>query len=282
MMSRTFGIINPGAMGISIAASARDSGYDVIWASSGRSVDSIARAAEHTLRDVGTLEELCKQASIVVSVCPPHAAEAVADAVIAYGFDGLFVDANAISPQGTLRIGEKLDAANIDFVDGSIIGGPAWEAGKTWLYLSGVRAGEVAACFDGGPLETSVIGSEIGKASALKMCFAAFTKGSTALLCAIVAAAEHYQVLDDLETQWSRNGSDFAEKTEDRVRQVTSKAWRFAGEMDEISATFSAAGLPGGFHSAAGELYRRLALFKDADDTPSLDEVLAKLLEVEE
>ena len=82
----------------------------------------------------------------------------------------------------------------------------------------------------------------------------------------------------DLERQWERSWPGFAEQTVDRVRGVTAKAWRFAGEMEEISTTLDEAGLPGGFHAAAADLYRRIAGFRDAPSTPSLEEVLAALL----
>jgi hypothetical protein len=49
--------------------------------------------------------------------------------------------------------------------------------------------------------------------------------------------------------------------------------------MEEISSTFSDAGMPGGFHAAAAEIYRRLTLFKDSRMTPALEEVLAALLQ---
>ena len=110
------------------------------------------------------------------------------------------------------------------------------------------------------------------------MCFAAYSKGTTALLCAILATAEELGVREDLQTQWARNDSDFAERAVNRATRVTAKAWRFAGAMEEISTTFAAAGLPGEFHMAAHDIYSRLAQFKDAPDTPSLKEVLAALL----
>jgi hypothetical protein len=113
------------------------------------------------------------------------------------------------------------------------------------------------------------------------MCYAAYTKGTSALLCAILASAEALDVRSDLERQWSRGGSDFAEQTSNRVRRVTAKAWRFAGEMDEIADTFESAGLPGGFHAAAGMIYERMARFKDAASTPELDAVLDALLDAE-
>ena len=164
------------------------------------------------------------------------------------------------------------------FVDGGIIGGPAWETGTTCLYLSGREAQRAAACFSSGPLEAKVIGDRIGKASALKMCYAAHTKGMTALLGGILGAAEGLGVREELESRWSRDGSDFAVQVSQRVRGSTSKAWRFAGEMEEIRETFEQVGLPGGFHAAAAEIYRRIAHFKGLG-VPALKEVLIALLQ---
>ena len=278
MEKQPVGILHPGEMGVSIAASAQNSGYPVYWASAGRSPETHERAQSQGFQDAHTVAQLCQTCPVIVSVCPPDAAEGVAAEVLSHGFKGLYLDANAIAPQRTLRIGEAMAAGGATFVDGSIIGGPAWQPNSTWLYLSGPEAARMADCFSAGPVETGIVEGGIGKASALKMCFAAYTKGSTALLCAIVAAAEGLGVRGDLERQWSRNGSDFAEQTTRRVRQVTAKAWRFAGEMEEISATLSDAGVPGDFHSGAAEVYRRLADFKGAAETPALEAVLKALL----
>jgi len=268
------GILHPGNMGSSIAASAQNSGCEVFWASEGRSAQTHERAAKHNLRDAGTLQDLCQTCATLVSVCPPHAAEDVAHQVLSCGFTGLYLDANAISPQRVARIGEKMVAAGVAFVDGGIVGGPAWEPGETWLYLAGEEGATVAGCFSAGPLETQLIGETIGKASALKMCYAAWTKGSTALLSAILAAADALGVWDELRVQWERDWPDFAGQAAGRARRVTAKAWRFAGEMDEISSTFQAVGVPGEFHAGAATLYRRIAHLKDAPETPSLEQVL--------
>jgi 3-hydroxyisobutyrate dehydrogenase-like beta-hydroxyacid dehydrogenase len=272
------GILHPGHMGISIAASVQNSGNEVFWASEGRSPETHERALKYQLHDCQTLEKLCQTCSVILCVCPPHAAEDVAEQVASQNYQGLYVDANAISPQRALRIGQKLTDVGILFVDASIIGGPAWEPGRTWLYLSGKHAERVAFCFTDGPLEIQVIGNTIGKASGIKMCFAAYTKGTTALLSAILATAESLGVRTELQDQWERYWPDFPEQTSQRVKNGASKAWRFAGEMDEISATFKAAGLPGGFHAAAGNLYRRLFQFKD-DTSVSLELILDSLLQ---
>jgi len=279
MTKERVGILHPGAMGVSIAASAKNTGHTVYWASDGRSPQTHERANKVNLLDIHSVAKLCDECSIIFSVCPPHAAEDVAKEVIAQGFKGAYLDANAISPQRATRIGQAMTEAGAEFVDGGIIGGPAWKPGRTWLYLAGKDAQRVADCFSAGPLETSIIGDLAGKASALKMCFAAYTKGSTALLSAILAVSEALGIREELSNQWSRDGSDFAEQTNQRVRGVTAKAWRFAGEMEEIAATFEEAGMPGGFHNAAAEVYRRIADLKDAQEMPPLDDILKALLE---
>ena len=281
MTSQRIGFLHPGDMGISIAASAQNAGNEVYWASEGRSPATQARAAKYGLRDVNTLAKLCAECAIIVSVCPPHAAEEVAQQVLSTGFGGMYLDANAIAPQRAERIGAGMATAGVSFVDGGIIGGPAWTPGSTWLYLAGPQADQIAACFSAGPLETQVLGATIGKASALKMCFAAYTKGTTALLCAILATAEDLGVRRDLEQHWNRDDPHFADEVAQRARGVTAKAWRFAGEMEEIASTFREAGMPGEFHAAAAIVYRRLADFKDVRATPALEDVLAALLRQE-
>lgn len=274
----TIGILHPGAMGVSVAATIKNSGYEVLYASSGRSEATRTRAEHHGLTDAGTVPDLVAQSDVIVSVCPPHAAEFVADEAIMAGFSGLYIDANAISPQKAARIEVLLNKVGASLVDGGIIGGPAWEPASTWLYLSGDRAYDALKFFAAGPLEAEMIDGGVGAASALKMCYAAYTKGTSALIAAILALAEQLNVRGDLARQWARDDYALPAQHEQRARRVTAKAWRFAGEMDEIAETFAGAGLPDGFHRAAGDIYRRIAQFKDAPDTPPLHEVIAALL----
>jgi 3-hydroxyisobutyrate dehydrogenase-like beta-hydroxyacid dehydrogenase len=197
--------------------------------------------------------------------------------VVEQNFKGLYLDANAISPQRAAKLGQMMESAGIPFVDGGIIGGPVWEPQSTWLYLSGKEANRIAALFSAGPLETKVIGTRIGKASALKMCYAAYSKGTTALLCATLAAAEALHARNELYQQWEFDNPGFSEQAARKASGVTAKAWRFEGEMKEITATFHEAGLPDGFHAAAAEIYGRMAGFKGAEHVPGLNDVLQVL-----
>lgn len=273
------GLMHPGAMGASVGAAVRSNGHTVLWASAGRTASTWARARRANLEDAGTVPELVKASEIVLSVCPPHAAEEVAHEVAQLGFAGVYVECNAISPDRTRFIQRIIEDVGAHYVDGGIIGGPAWtREAKTRLYLSGPRAEEVAACFAGSPLEAPVISEHIGAASALKMGYAAFTKGTTALLTAILGLVEKEGVRADLARQW---GDAFTTRTVRRVCSNTAKAWRFVGEMHEIAATFRGAGLPGGFHQAAAEVYERLAAFKDHPEPPAIESVLEVLLKGE-
>ncbi len=278
MTEDSLGILHPGEMGITVALAAQNSGYQVHWASEGRSPETHARAEKISLIDALSLVNLCATCSTLICVCPPSAAFEIAEQVAKLGFAGLYIDANAISPQHSQEIGQVLQEAGITYVDGSIIGSPAWKENTTRMYLSGEHADKAAAYFTAGPLTVKVIGDSIGQASALKMCYAAYTKGTSALLCAILAAAEGLKVRDDLLSEWSQSGSTLSEESTTRVRRVTAKAWRFEAEMEQIATTFKSVGIPDGFHTAAAEIYSRLSGYKDLP-IPDLDDVLSTLLE---
>jgi len=271
------GILHPGEMGVSIAASAISSGHEVYWTSEGRSETTCLRAKKQGLIDVKTPTQLCQTVEMILSVCPPHAAEDLAQSVIEQGFKGYYLDANAISPQRAIKIGQMLEETGIRFIDGGIIGGPAWMPKETCLYLSGRVSHMVADCFSNGLLETRIIGQVIGKASALKMCYAAYSKGTTALLAAILATAESHGVRDELYQHWDRDDKGFSEQVNRRITRVVAKAWRFEGEMHEIASTFQEAGLPGGFHESAAEIYRRMAAAQGESEALSLGEIMDAL-----
>ena len=232
-------------MGAAVGAVAR---AEVWWAPEGRSDATAERAAKAGLRPAA-LRELLDACDIVISVCPPHAAVAVARAAAAHR--GIFCDANAVSPTRMLEVAA---AAGGRVVDGGIVGRPPHEPG-TRLYLSGPDAADVAAAFDGTPLEPVVLGAELGTASALKMCYAAWTKGSAALVLAAAQTADALGVGDALRGEWSRSIPDLREREARAARAARSKGWRWVGEMREIADTFASAGLPRGFHEAAAEMF---------------------------
>ena len=168
-------ILHPGEMGISVAAAAISSGHRVLWVSEGRSEDTKSRASFQKLEDIKTLSKI-SESEMVFSICPPQSAMEVAKAVSETGFEGLYMDANAGSPEKKHLINDLLKASNIDFVDGGIIGPPANSEGSTRLYVSGERSDEIKDIFTDGFLSVHSVGHEIGKAASLKIAYGAWTK----------------------------------------------------------------------------------------------------------
>jgi 3-hydroxyisobutyrate dehydrogenase-like beta-hydroxyacid dehydrogenase len=264
----TIGLLHPGAMGAAVGATLRNGAHDVVWVAEGRSQETRSRAEEAGLRSAATLEMLVHEVEAIVSVVPPHVALAVARDVAGHGFGGLYLDANAISPARSREVEGAVATGGARYVDGGIVGRPPEERGTTWLHLAGPGAAEVASLFAAGPLETNVVSDRVGDASALKAAFAAWTKGSAALQAAMLAFAEAAGVEDDLREQWDRFEPGFLDGAAKRVGRTAAKAWRFEGEMHEIADAFEAEGVPGGFHRAAAEVYRRFASVGD-DGVPA-------------
>jgi 3-hydroxyisobutyrate dehydrogenase-like beta-hydroxyacid dehydrogenase len=241
-------------MGAALGARLRERGHDVLWVADGRSAATRRRADAAGLRDAGSLRALCAASDLVLSVCPPHAALDVARAVA--GDAGLFVDANAIAPATVDRVRAVIEGAGGRFVDGGIVGPPPQREGTTRLYLSGADAAFVAGAFDRTCVEAPVLGPEPGTASALKMAYAAWTKGTAAMLLAIRATARAGGVEDALLAEWRRSQPDVPDRLAAAQDAAARKGWRWVGEMEEIAATLAAAGQPDGFHRAAAEVFR--------------------------
>jgi 3-hydroxyisobutyrate dehydrogenase-like beta-hydroxyacid dehydrogenase len=267
------GLLHPGEMGVTVGQSLLESGHEVMWAASGRSEDSQQRAVPFSA--CATLSTMCATVEAIMSVCPPHAAADQAQQVVAAGFSGLYVDANAVAPTTSLQIAALFGS---DYVDGGIIGPPALQPGTTRLYLSGPHAQAVAAWFSAGALQALAMDGAVSAASSLKMAYAAYTKGNSALLLAVNALAEQAGVHKALQQEWDISQPGLNQRSERAASGTSRKAWRFVGEMEEIAATFAGADLPAGFHEAAAIVYKRMATLKHLPPV-ELSVVLAELLD---
>jgi 3-hydroxyisobutyrate dehydrogenase-like beta-hydroxyacid dehydrogenase len=249
------GLLHPGEMGAAVGRCLADQGHDVLWAAEGRSQDTARRAQAAGLTDAGTIAALARRAEVIVSVCPPHAALDTAWAV--HGFGGLYADANAISPGTAAEIARLITDSGGRYVDGGIIGPPPVTPGTTRLYLSGADAGRVAGLLAGSPLDARVVPGAVTAASAVKMAYAGWSKGTAALLLSVRALAREQGVEDTLLAEWSLSQPELAARSAGAARSAAVKGWRWVAEMEEIAATMASAGLPDGFHQAAAEIFRR-------------------------
>ncbi|MER6466439.1 DUF1932 domain-containing protein [Streptomyces sp. NPDC001228] len=263
----TVGILHPGSMGAAVAACAATNTSPVLWCKAGRSPASIARARQFGLTAVATLPELLDRSDIVISLCPPAAAEDLARDVAEHRYTGVYVEANAINPARTTRIADLL-GSTATVVDGGVIGSPPVGGKSPTLYLSGPAAvvADVGALFAGTAVQTAVLGDEIGKASALKLAFASFQKASRVLVALSVGLAEAHRVDQELlQVAARRSGSYLAEP--EYIAKTAARAWRWGPEMEEVADTLADAGLPPEMLRAAAST---LARWNDAKDDGEL------------
>jgi 3-hydroxyisobutyrate dehydrogenase-like beta-hydroxyacid dehydrogenase len=258
-------LLHPGQMGAAIGAALVEAGKPVHWASAGRTQETQVRASAARLVDDGDVVTLLGRSDLVLSVCPPHAALDVASQVAAATKDKrgwIYLDANAVAPATACRVARVVEDAGARYVDGGIIGPPPVAPGATRLYLSGSGATEAREALGTPRLDIRVINEQPCSASALKLSYAAWTKGSAALLLAARAAAAKAGVDDTLLAEWHTSQPGLEDRWGSARRSALEKGWRWSGEMREIASMLEELGLPSGFHAAAAEVFEDRTIFE--------------------
>ena len=279
MAVQTIGLVGVGAMGAGIGGSLVSAGSHVVSVLADRSTTSRARAVAQGLEAVDDRGAVLARSRILLSIVPPGVASAVADGAArvatAIGAEGrIFVDCNAISPGRSRQIAGAVRAAGMSYVDGGLIGAPPSPGRPTALYLSGEGGDVVADALRTPEIRVEWLGPEpAAAASALKMSYAAWTKGLNALALSIRALARAEGVDEALVAEWERS-QPAALAAVDRAPATAAKAWRWVAEMREIATSLDEAGLPDGAFLSAAEVYRRLERYKDIDAPPTVDEMV--------
>jgi 3-hydroxyisobutyrate dehydrogenase-like beta-hydroxyacid dehydrogenase len=250
-------LLHPGAMGAALGASLIAAGHAVRWCAAGRSGDSRRRAEALGFLEAPSLGAALAGVDAVLSLVPPHGALPLAQAVAAEGYAGPYFDLNGISPATAAAVAACFPPGA--YGDGAVVGLPPGEGDAATLLLSAAAAARLATF---GPRFTlQVVPEAAGPfgASALKNAFAAWSKGSSALLLSVEALAEALGLKAELHALWDRHSPGLRDRATATGHAVAPKAWRFVGEMEEIASTFRAAGLSPGAFEAAAEVYGKLA-----------------------
>jgi 3-hydroxyisobutyrate dehydrogenase-like beta-hydroxyacid dehydrogenase len=289
----TVAVMSPGDMGHAVAKVLRARGLRVITCLDGRSARTRALAAAAGIEEAGSDAALVAEADLVLSILVPAQAlplaARIAGALRAGAGATLYVDCNAIAPQTARRVGEVIEGAGGRFVDAGIIGPPPTaESGGTRFYASGAAAQEFARLCEYG-LDVRVVGERAGDASAVKMCYAALTKGTTAIMTELLVAAARLGVADALRDELALSQAAMVARMEKSVPAMVPKAHRWVGEMEEIAATFGAVGLTPATFEGAAALYAFVASTALAQSSPeewrqaggSLEQVIAALAQVQ-
>ena len=274
-------------MGSGVGGILKQNGFRVISALDGRSHDSRVRAVEQGFDDVGSLDELVKSSDLILSILVPSEAQSfaqdVAESLVRTDSQTAIADCNAVSPTTGIRISEVISAAGGKFIDAGIIGGSPRGGATPRFYASGEHA-HILGELDGKGIDVPVMDGEIGRASALKMVYAALSKGTAALHASTLMTAKSLGVYDDLiqelEMSQAKTLASMAS-----VNSISSKAFRWIGEMEEIAATFGDAGTSSHTHTGAAETFQTIAdssigheRVGTVDDSRTLEESIAAML----
>jgi len=261
--------LHPGQIGSYLAKIASNNGHKVVWASEGRSEQTKERAVKSKMIDLITVSELAKISDVIISICPPHGASFTAEKISKSNFSGIYLEANAISPNSVKNLSQLLASKGIQTVDGAVFGPFKKEGRKPMLLLSGEHNELISKLFSSDYLIIKTIGTEVGKASALKMCDSSLRKISLSLLFLTLSLAKKQGVLEDLNWLIDSNKPEMPMNNSESILR-SQKAWRFTGEMLELINTFENSELTTSFALGAYDVFSKIP----KGINPSLDEIL--------
>ena len=260
MTAKTIAVVAMGDMGHAVARVLKEHGHEVITCLAERSDTSRRMAERAGARDVKDLVTLVTKADVFLSILPPAAALDLAqDAAVAMKSVGTaltYVDCNAVSPETVRGIAGVIDDAGAPFIDAGIVGNAPGKA-KPRFYVSGPDTAAMEN-LDGCGFLVKLCGSAPGEASAVKMCYAALTKGTFTLHTALLMAAKSLGVYETVLEELQYSQCSTLSKMENRVPFIPADAGRWIGEMEQIAETYASVGVTENYHKGAADMYRLL------------------------
>jgi putative dehydrogenase len=279
IMGITVAVMAQGTMGAGVGKRLGERGVAVRTLLSGRSAASAERARAAGMNPAADERELLAGADYFLSILPPDQAEALAarlaPALQSLAVKPVYVDCNAISPQTAARVAAIVEPTGAAFVDGGIIGGPPRDGYSPAIYASGPQAERTAAIKEFG-IDWRIIDGPVGAASGLKMSYAGITKGTTAIAAAMLLGAARFGCADALIAELSSSQPEMLKRIQRGVPGMYDKAYRWVGEMEEISDFLQANAASSEMYAAIARLYDYLAE-AEAAAAPAADNAIKTL-----
>jgi len=286
MIWQSVGVISPGEMGTAVATVLHTHGLRVVTCLQGRSARTRQRAEAAHLEVVPTLERLVTTVDAVLSIVPtfeaPKVGAEIAQALTQSGASLTFIDANAISPMTSAAIEQTITQAGGRYLDGCLNGGPASMGNSGRLYLSGSDADRAAEVLRRHGLGVEVLGAHPGQASAFKMAYAGFTKGTTALLLELTLMAHAWGCLDTVLDTYASTYPEALRLFTTHLTTWPEYAAIRAQEMVELTATVEAAQLEPVMAPGAAQIIAALAKLPWKPQESPDQAALARQLPVQE
>ena len=255
---KTVAILSPGDMGSNVGRALRENGLEVITCLTERSARTRELSEIAGIVDVPDFAEMLDRADIVLSVLVPERAVDVARQVAAViaetGKPLPFADCNPVAPAVAREMADIIDSAGGRYIDGGIIGSPPGRGGPPRFYASGPHEA-IMGQLDGRGISVPLMGGEVGRASAIKMCYASLSKGAAALNASALISAMNLGIYDEFIAEMESSQQGVLSNMQG-VKSLGAKAFRWIDEMEQISATFGAAGATPYMHKGAADIFK--------------------------
>ncbi len=266
----TVAILSPGDMGSNVGRALRENGLEVITCLTDRSQRTRQLSEIAGITDVPDFAEMIDRADIVLSVLVPEravdVARQVAQVIEKSGKPLPFADCNPVAPAVAMEMAEIIDAAGGKYIDGGIIGSPPGRGEPPRFYASGPHDA-ILGQLDGRGISVPLMGGEVGRASAIKMCYASLSKGAAALHASALISAMNLGIYDEFVAEMEASQQAVLRNMQG-VNGLGAKAFRWIDEMEQISATFGASGATPHMHQGAADMFRLVASSPIGDERP--------------
>ena len=208
-------------------------------------------ALRETARAMGvsaapTAEAAAAGAQVVISAVTAASAFDVAEAAGRYLEPGqFFLDINSVSPETKRADAAAVARSGANYVEAAVMAPVAPYGLKVPMLLGGTEAAALAAILTPAGMKMEPVATEIGEASAIKMCRSVMIKGIEALAIECFTTARRYGVEDRIVASLDETFKPLSwEKLAGYlIERVVQHGRRRAAEMREAAETVTAAGL---------------------------------------
>lgn len=215
--------------------------YDVLLDSPATRTALISRATAVRVLPVATLREAVDEAQLVISAVTASSAHVVArDAAHTLHVGQSFLDINSVSPANRRSNARVVEASGADYVEAAVMAAVPPQRLAVPMLLGGAKATVLEPMLRGLGMNVSTVASEIGTASAIKMCRSIVIKGLEALAIECLFAARAFGAEDKVLSSLDRSfpHMEWAGKLPDYlVSRVAEHGRRRAAEMREVAQT---------------------------------------------
>ncbi len=240
----------------------RVSVYDILYDDPNRGPALKQRALEDLVHAAGSVAEACAMAEIVISaVTADSAVTAAREAAPHLKSRHTFIDLNSVSPATKRNVADQVRPGGAKFVEFAVMAPVSGIGIEVPILSGGATAETISARLNGLGMRITPVSSEIGTASATKLCRSIVIKGMEALMVDFTLASEKAGVMPAVlaSLKASYPGMDWENVAKLMMSRVKQHGVRRAAEMREASRMITDLGLDGSLAAAIAERHESFA-----------------------